>query len=754
MAELDVSEQSAVIALRLLGRFAVSVDGQPPLRFSARKSCALLAYLALQPDRRADRERLATLLWGDRSDELARQNLRQCLVSLRRDLPPAASNLLAIDSHSVGLRSRHLSVDVHELAALADATDLCRLERAVDLYRGPFLADLSIETEAFEEWVRAERARIEAIAARIFVACAERADTAGHGPHAIKAAQHLTTLDPFCEDWQRAALRIYARHLGRDAAMVHANHLVALIRTELGVDVEPATFAVIEDIKRGAFVSVTSSAIVNLEGSGDAPSARPAADRPVARVRPYWRVRAASFAASTAMLCVLGFWLAVGNSGIAVAPPGGRIADARSDRSAGDLSWNSPIPRFYAPTSMAALAARAVTPIMVWPFDVVFGNSAADKSIADAISDDLITSLSRFPSLRVIARQTAFAYPRSADAATIGSELGVRYVVEGSVRTKENVLRINVQLVDVRTRLQVWGDSFERNHAHRAEIQDEVVARLARELDVEVTSAQSRRSAHEQAGDPAVAELVAKGLMAQYRGQAEDLNKARAYYEGALRREPDLVPALVGVAVPDITGSSNFIVDSTTSLARASRFLSRAQELDPDSARVHYWIGLLHKARGDYVGSLRSLNHAIELNPSFTPAYAHAGGVLTLMGRANEAMEPISYAMRLSPQDPTMGGWALNAGMAEIEVGHDWAALEWFRRSASLVPNSPNVHRCLSAVYALLGDDENAMRHLAEFKRLGVGATTQRAQDLRMIADGAGPRRLMQGLRKAYALGS
>jgi DNA-binding SARP family transcriptional activator len=165
MAELDVSERSAVIALRLLGRFAVSVDGQPPLRFSARKSCALLAYLALRPDRRADRERLATLLWGDRSDELARQNLRQCLVSLRRDLPPVASNLLAIDGHSIGLRSRHLSVDVHELAALADATDLCRLERALDLYRGPFLADLGIETEAFEEWARTERARIEAIAA-------------------------------------------------------------------------------------------------------------------------------------------------------------------------------------------------------------------------------------------------------------------------------------------------------------------------------------------------------------------------------------------------------------------------------------------------------------------------------------------------------------------------------------------------------------------------------------------------------------
>src|SRR5580692_11912829 len=149
-------QESCGISLQLLGRFVLAVKDGTEIRISARKSRALIAYLALQPGMTASREQLATLLWGDRSDELARQNLRQCLVSLRRDLPPAASNLLAIDSHSVGLRSRHLSVDVHELAALADATDLCRLERAVDLYRGPFLADLSIETEAFEEWVRAE----------------------------------------------------------------------------------------------------------------------------------------------------------------------------------------------------------------------------------------------------------------------------------------------------------------------------------------------------------------------------------------------------------------------------------------------------------------------------------------------------------------------------------------------------------------------------------------------------------------------
>ncbi len=107
-------------SLLLLGRFGLKLDSGGRISVSSRKGCALLAYLAMQPEYAASRERLATLLWGDRSDGLARQNLRQCLSSLRRELPPAVAKHLLVESDSVGLSAAALSVDAREFAALAE----------------------------------------------------------------------------------------------------------------------------------------------------------------------------------------------------------------------------------------------------------------------------------------------------------------------------------------------------------------------------------------------------------------------------------------------------------------------------------------------------------------------------------------------------------------------------------------------------------------------------------------------------------
>jgi tetratricopeptide (TPR) repeat protein len=251
-----------------------------------------------------------------------------------------------------------------------------------------------------------------------------------------------------------------------------------------------------------------------------------------------------------------------------------------------------------------------------------------------------------------------------------------------------------------------------------------------------------------------VAQLLAKGLMAYYRGaQAETLNQARAYYQGALERDPELVPALIGVAAPEITGSINFIFDAEPSLKRAATFLGRAEQLDPVSPNVRYWTGLLQKARGTYESALHSLYRTIEINPSYTPAYVQIGSVLTQMGRSRESMEPIVYGMRLSPNDPAMSIWTQIAGQAEIDNGRYSAALEWFRRSAELAPNNPNVHRCLAATYALLGDRANAVAQLAEFKRLSTSAATQHSRDQKLLANEAQTsRRLLQGFRLALAL--
>jgi TolB-like protein/DNA-binding SARP family transcriptional activator/Tfp pilus assembly protein PilF len=739
------------ISIFLLGGFRLSFADRS-ISVPSRKGRALLAYLAMQAEFRAGRERLATLLWGDRPDELARQSLRQCLSSLRRALPAAAGFLLELQPDSVGLNGA-LLVDARDFAALADSDDPDTLMHACDLYRGPFLSDIHVETEPFAEWVAAERARLECAATRALVSFARQAGVMGEGSRGIAAAERLLAVDPLREEWQRLALELYAVHRGRDAALMHADRVVQLIRQELDVDVEPATRALIERIRSGGVATAVPSVVVAAPAPGEADE-RPAAKPAVPPPAPWSRLYAGAFASlAAALLFTAGAWMiSYGSPTWPGTIPPVKSAVHRSDDGA---AWSSPkTPRDPA-TETSALAARGITALMVWPFEAL-GRDEADQRLADGLTDDLTNSLSRYPQLRVISRTSAFAYRgRGVDAAAVGADLGVRYVVEGSIRTVGDKFRVNVALIETGTRLQQWGDRFERDGVERAAVQNEIVARIGRELEVGVAAAQSQEPSHDRASEPGVTELLAKGMMAQLRGpQEKNLKEARAYFAGALARDPELVPALVGVAVPEVMGALNYIFDPGPSLKRAATFLQRAAQIAPDTPNVEFWTAMIHKARVENDSALRGLERTIELNPSYTPAYAQTGSILTELGRYDEAMAPIVYAMRLSPNDPSMNIWMLLAGRAEIENDHLAAALDWLRRAAELAPNNPSIHLCLAATYALLDDRANAVAQIGQFKRLSAqGVDGPRVQ--RQLADvtKAG-RRLVQGVRLALAMAS
>src|SRR5262245_43083433 len=238
--------------LHLLGRFTVFPSGAPnqPLSISSRKGCALLAYLAMLSSPTLKREQLATLLWGDRFDKQARQSLRQSILALRQQLDPVAPGLLVLDGELVGLDAELFSTDAHEFAVLAEEAG--DPERALGLYRGEFLAGLNLDVEPFDDWVRGERAHFAAIAARLLELQARQFDKRGDGEQALRACERLLAIDPQREDWQRLALTLTARHRGRDAAVARAKALIALLRKELDAEPEPATVALINDIKRGA----------------------------------------------------------------------------------------------------------------------------------------------------------------------------------------------------------------------------------------------------------------------------------------------------------------------------------------------------------------------------------------------------------------------------------------------------------------------------------------------------------------------
>src|SRR5262245_13655703 len=177
------------LRLHLLGRFAAFPTRAPdqPLSISSRKGCALLAYLAMQSSPMLKREQLATLLWGDRFDKQARQSLRQSILALRQQLEPVAPGLLVLDGELVGLDTELFSMDARDFAALAEQRG--DPERALGLYRGELLAGFDLDVEPFDGWVRVERSRFAAIAARLLEMQAQEFDKRGDGEQALRACE-------------------------------------------------------------------------------------------------------------------------------------------------------------------------------------------------------------------------------------------------------------------------------------------------------------------------------------------------------------------------------------------------------------------------------------------------------------------------------------------------------------------------------------------------------------------------------------
>ena len=451
-----------VIRLRLFGRFSAVGDGAPPLplRIASRKGIALLAYLALHPDHTAGREKLATLLWGDRPDQQARLNLRQCMLSLRNALAPAANSLFILDGDAIGLRMELLSVDALEFQNLASSTEACDLERAAGLYSAALLGDLSIESDEFDVWLRATRARFEADFARVLERLTEQRDAAGQGALAIAAAEKLAAIDPLREDWQRRLLRMLARHTGGTAALSQARTFTALLRRELDVEPESATTALIEQIQRGEIgpadveahpsqqaadaiepaaksVAVFSAPILLPDHAAPSVAGTRAVAAPPQTI-PRFRLHPA---VSTSLIVFSTFSLTVGLMFLAEAYLVPRLMPMWADQAA---------------RARMAAALPEKSPIVVLPFEAAAGTESA--GVAEQVSNIVIDNLSRVPNLKVVSRLTSRDLNQpDKDITAIGAKLGVRYALHGSVQTEPDKLHVDVELIDIAMRINATG---------------------------------------------------------------------------------------------------------------------------------------------------------------------------------------------------------------------------------------------------------------------------------------------------------
>lgn len=348
--------------------------------------------------------------------------------------------------------------------------------------------------------------------------------------------------------------------------------------------------------------------------------------------------------------------------------------------------------------------------IAVLPFDNLSGNPE-DDYFADGISEDLITALSRIRWMFVTARNSSFAYKgQSPDVKQVGQDLGVRYVVEGSVRKDSNRVRINAQLIDASSRNHIWAERYDRELIDLFDLQDELTETLVGTLQTEVGEFERERAHRKPPGNLDAWESYQRGLWFMWRLGGEDLDQALRLFQRAVELDPGFAQPLAASAYTLFLEILFTEVESPRiTLDRAMECAKKAVALDDKEAFGYFSIGRVQASRGEYDAAIEALQTAIDLNPSLAIAHFALGQTLGFfMGRAEESISELSTAIRLSPRDPLVWAFYSSRGWVRLLAGDSETALNDVRR-ASRYPTAgfwPQAH--LASAYGLLGRREEA----------------------------------------------
>ena len=346
---------------------------------------------------------------------------------------------------------------------------------------------------------------------------------------------------------------------------------------------------------------------------------------------------------------------------------------------------------------------------------------------ADSITTDLTTDLARMPGAFVVGRGTAFTYKnKQIDLKVLGADLGIRWAVQGAVRRNGDHVRINVSLADVSSGQDIWSDRFDSDLTSLANLQDQIAARLARSLNVELVEAESHRSETDRTRNPDAVDVSMRGWAKFYEPRSKTQNaQAKELFERALRLDPDNVDAMIGLAsciIADVVGgwSISAIEDQKIAITLADRALSKR----PTSA-------LARVAKGDIIRygqpeeALSEYDAALELDPNFPVAYANRGLALILLGRAREAFSPLELALRISPKDPLAFQWRFFVCHAHLHLHEYEEAIEECRRSISMNNQHWLTYIDLISIYGTTGQLDKARQTLADFSQIRPNFTAR-----------------------------
>jgi adenylate cyclase len=380
-------------------------------------------------------------------------------------------------------------------------------------------------------------------------------------------------------------------------------------------------------------------------------------------------------------------------------------------------------------------AQAAHLSIVVLPFANLSGDPSQDY-FADGVTENLTTELSRIRDSFVIARNTAFTYKgKSIDAKDVGKELGVRYVLEGSVQRDQSRVRVNAQLVDAESGSHLWADRFEEDAADLFKLQDEVVARLASSLGYALTNAEAQKGV--RSNNPDVIDLTMRGWTLIWLGYQQSQkerhdtnNMAQALFDRALAIDPNDPDALAGSAYTYYQDYFFTWSDAKTDYeAKVLGQASRAIAFAPDNPRAYVPKALylnMSRRAGEGLGVAEA---GLAINPNFVMLILARVVAENSLGRFEQAKADAQRAMRLSPRDPYIGTFHVTMGDAEISVGHFDAAIDEYRKAIDAGLHTFFANANLAAAYAQAGKMDEAKAALSEARRLNPAITVKWMKD-------------------------
>ena len=386
-------------------------------------------------------------------------------------------------------------------------------------------------------------------------------------------------------------------------------------------------------------------------------------------------------------------------------------------------SWKVAPEEFAAPSFAApALALPDKPSIAVLPF-TCFSEEQEFKFLTEAMTEDLITMLARIPGFIVIARQSSFAYQgRSVDSRQIGRELGVRYIVEGSLRPVGQQLRVGTQLIDATTGAQLWADRFDGQTENVLELQDQIARAIASRIEPELVRAEialirRRRDANPNAWS---CFLQGAGVISLKGWSEETLTQGTALLRQATTLDPDFALARAQLALLLSLGSRlGLVADGAAAVTEARAEAERAVTLDQDASEVLGYAGCALAELGDVQRGSEILERAIENDPSNAQAWVALGTSLCFLEKMGDlGLEKLRHGMRLSPRDHRLGFWGTFYALALARNRRLTEAHEEVQAACRRDPQFYVARIVLALTAASLGSKEEAIAALREARRL------------------------------------